>query len=51
MVDKIAGLVEEIHGKVKHKPELVKEGHERRTGEAKRRKMLGLDDVCHNVGW
>ncbi|KAF5354232.1 hypothetical protein D9756_007232 [Leucocoprinus leucothites] len=38
MMDKISGLSEEIHGKLAHKPELVQEGREKKTGELRRKK-------------
>ncbi|KAJ3562945.1 hypothetical protein NP233_g9264 [Leucocoprinus birnbaumii] len=50
MMDKLSGLTEEIHGKLAHNPELVKEGHEKRTGELKRRKALGLDEELDPFG-
>lgn len=43
VLDKVVGLTQEARGKVMHKPDLVNAGHEKYTGEAKRRKALGLD--------
>ncbi|KAF9451593.1 hypothetical protein P691DRAFT_616856, partial [Macrolepiota fuliginosa MF-IS2] len=42
-LDKVVGLTEELHGKIAHRPELVKEGRDKISGEAKRRKVLGMD--------
>jgi len=39
--EKITGLKEELKGKVKHDPELVRHGREIRTGEEKRKKTTG----------
>jgi len=39
--EKITGLKEELKGKAKHNPELVKHGHEIRSGENKRKKITG----------
>ncbi|KAL0958813.1 hypothetical protein HGRIS_014132 [Hohenbuehelia grisea] len=36
MGDKLAGMKEEVKGKVSHNPGLVEQGHKRRTGELKR---------------
>ena len=41
MEDRIAGLKAEVLGKIEHKPELVNQGRELRSGEAKRKKMHG----------
>ncbi|KAG6329046.1 hypothetical protein ID866_10042, partial [Astraeus odoratus] len=35
--EKLAGLKEEIKGKVLRKPELVQHGHDRRTGELRKK--------------
>jgi len=43
IVDKVAGLTQEARGKLMHKPDLVSAGHDRMTGDSKRRKALGLD--------
>ena len=37
--EKIGGLKEEIKGKIKHDPELVQYGRDKRTGELKRKGM------------
>lgn len=47
IADKVAGYKKELHGKIARKPQLVKEGHDKITGEAKRREKEG-SDVCHN---
>lgn len=47
LTDKLAGYKEELHGKIARKPQLVKEGRDKVSGEAKRRQRLGLD-VCFN---
>lgn len=39
MSDKIDGLKEEIKGKIKHNPDLVQHGQDKRTGELKRKEM------------
>jgi hypothetical protein len=39
--DKFTGLKEELKGKVKHDPELVKHGHSVRIGEEKQKKLTG----------
>lgn len=41
--EKIDGLKEEIKGKIKHDPELVEHGREKRTGELKRNEMRQVD--------
>jgi len=43
LADKITGLAEEIRGKLTHNPALVRHGHEIFSGEAKRKKLLGLE--------
>ncbi|KAF9048559.1 hypothetical protein BJ165DRAFT_1526003 [Panaeolus papilionaceus] len=42
--EKVAGLKEELLGKVTHNKERVHHGHEIRTGEEKRKKMTGEDE-------
>jgi hypothetical protein len=37
--EKIDGLKEELKGKIKHDPELVEHGRDKRTGELKRKGM------------
>ncbi|XP_006456032.1 hypothetical protein AGABI2DRAFT_121930 [Agaricus bisporus var. bisporus H97] len=44
LADKVAGYKKELHGKIARKPQLVKEGHEKITGEAKRREREGSDE-------
>jgi len=41
--EKIDGLKEEIKGKIKHDPELVEHGRDKRTGELKRKEMRQVD--------
>ena len=43
--EKIDGLKEEIKGKIKHDPELVAHGKEKRTGEMKRKEMKEVDSL------
>ncbi|KAH9475894.1 hypothetical protein JR316_0011455 [Psilocybe cubensis] len=44
LVDRLTGLATEIKGKATHNPAMVHHGHEIFTGEAKRKKILGIDD-------
>ena len=41
--ERIDGLKQEIKGKIKHDPELVVHGREKRTGELKRNEMRQVD--------
>ncbi|KAG7095210.1 hypothetical protein E1B28_005985 [Marasmius oreades] len=43
--DKVTGVKEEIKGKVTRHPDLVQQGHDRRTGELKRRERDEDDGV------
>ncbi|KJA21752.1 hypothetical protein HYPSUDRAFT_67450 [Hypholoma sublateritium FD-334 SS-4] len=42
--DKVEGLAEEVAGKVTRNPKLVSEGHEKHTGESKKKKLLGEEE-------
>ncbi|KAF8969231.1 hypothetical protein BDZ97DRAFT_1915575 [Flammula alnicola] len=42
--DRVVGLKDEIKGKVTHNPDLVRLGHEKLTGEERRKKMIGADE-------
>ena len=38
-LDKVTGLKDEVTGKVKRNPELVQHGHDRMTGELKKKEL------------
>jgi len=43
--EKIGGLTQEIKGKIKHDPELIKHGRDQRTGELKRKEMRQVNSL------
>ncbi|KAH7920841.1 hypothetical protein BV22DRAFT_1107486 [Leucogyrophana mollusca] len=48
-VDKIGGLQEELKGKILRKPDIAQHGHERRTGELKKKEgEEDSDDQAHS---
>ncbi|KAJ7678122.1 hypothetical protein DFH06DRAFT_901742, partial [Mycena polygramma] len=42
--DKITGLKEQVKGKISHNPDLVAQGHERVTGDLKKKELQGDND-------
>jgi len=50
MGEKVQGFKEEIKGKLTKNPELVKTGHERRTGEIKQREHDASEQEAFNAG-
>jgi len=48
--ERIGGLKEEIKGKVTRNPDLVREGREQRSGEAKRRKLEEENNPHQGIG-